>query len=425
MTLTPDYYHDSSPFNLLRTSMDERYLSAVDVLMPLLKLKDTRLARECLLMVLVNVVRLASYRPTHFLYYSRDNNDWTDLNRREALPFNPFRISRKLVEVVGAMADAGYLHHVIGHNPKPGEVRWAVQSRMGLTPQLLAFIKVHRLRDVPTLHASSYPVIRMRDGDGGMVYGAKRMPKAVARSDVFLRRYNAFMAEQDIQLDAVDHGVFLDEVSVYRVFNRNDWQCGGRLAGAWWMNCGRELRKAIYVNGEPTVELDYAAQHINLLYGLRGLALPSSDPYALHGFKREVVKAVCLRLINASDVEQAWQACRSEALKDVKAQRASVLAAEIDGCLSSLTDFEDGIVQAIRAKHSAIADDLCCDKGIGLMNLDSFICLSVLERLTSHGIPCLSVHDSFLVAESHEADLRLAMVDAYGAVGLKDFVPCI
>lgn len=426
MTLTPDYYHDSRPFDLLRTSTDERYLSAVDELMSLLKLKNTRLARESLLMLLVNLVRLASYRPTHFLYYSRDNNDWAAWNKREALPFNPFRISRKLVEVVDAMSEAGYVRHVIGHNPRQGDdKRWAVQSRIGLTPQLQAFIKVHRLRDATTHHASSYPVIQLRDAAGGAVYGAKRIPKVVARSEAFLRRYNAFMGEQDIQLDALNHGVFLDEVSVYRVFNRNDWKCGGRLAGAWWMSCGRELRKAVYMNGESVVELDYTAQHINLLYGLRGLALSTSDPYDIHGFNRDVVKAVCLRLINASDVEQAWQACRSEARRDVKAGRATVLAGEIDGCLSSLDDFEDGIVQAVRAKHSAIADDLCCDKGIGLMNLDSTVCLSVLESLTDQGIPCLSVHDSFLVPKSCEAGLRSAMVEAYASIGLRDYVPSI
>lgn len=428
MTLTPDYYHDSRPFNLLRTSSDARYVAAIDSLLPLLNLKDSSKTRQHLLLVLVNIVQVAAYRPGYFLYYSRNNNYWTALGKREARRFNPFRISRKLVEVIDALVEAGYLKHVGGYNARrKADKRWAVQSRIGLTPKLQAFIKVHGLTRASTHYAPTYPVIRLRGEGGEMIHDIsdRRMPKVVAQSEAIIRRYNAFMAEQELLLEVTDHGAFLDDVAVYRVFNRQDWKSGGRLAGAWWMNCDRAHRKAIYINDEATVELDYTAQHINLLYALRGLVLPKTDPYSINGFKRDAVKAVCLRLINAATVEQAWQACRSEALKDLKAKRNSILANEIDACLSSLEGFEDGIVQAIRSKHLPIADDFCSDKGIRLMNLDSTICLSVLNILTQQGIPCLSVHDSFLVQKSHEATLRNAMAEAYKGVGLGDYVPTI
>jgi hypothetical protein len=48
-----------------------------------------------------------------------------------------------------------------------------------------------------------------------------------------------------------------------------------------------------------------------------------------------------------------------------------------------------------------------------LQHFDSAIASTVLDALAYCGIPCLSIHDSFIVAESHERSLGETMYLAY------------
>ena len=38
---------------------------------------------------------------------------------------------------------------------------------------------------------------------------------------------------------------------VNRIFNRNNWDCGGRFYGGWWQGVGSELRKRFTSMGSP------------------------------------------------------------------------------------------------------------------------------------------------------------------------------
>jgi hypothetical protein len=52
-------------------------------------------------------------------------------------------------------------------------------------------------------------------------------------------------------------------------------------------------------------------------------------------------------------------------------------------------------------------------EGIRLQREDSDLALAVLQTMEEAGIVTLPIHDSFLVAEEHEAQLEAAMVDAF------------
>lgn len=58
--------------------------------------------------------------------------------------------------------------------------------------------------------------------------------------------------------------------TVYRVFNNNDWEQGGRFYGAWWMACPSKFRQHILIDGKPTVEVDYSGLHAAMLYAQAG-----------------------------------------------------------------------------------------------------------------------------------------------------------
>lgn len=102
-----------------------------------------------------------------------------------------------------------------------------------------------------------------------------------------LAAYNAFLAEQDIgiALSRTETTRFvkrqnayrkagtprlrqpdLTNKSLFRQFNFGGFEAGGRLYGAWWVNCPSDLRPLITINGEATVELDFSGCSIRMLY---------------------------------------------------------------------------------------------------------------------------------------------------------------
>jgi len=59
---------------------------------------------------------------------------------------------------------------------------------------------------------------------------------------------------------------------VRRVFNRGSFDQGGRFYGGWWQRCPKEWRARIFINDEPTTEIDYTGLHLVLLYAWQGLS---------------------------------------------------------------------------------------------------------------------------------------------------------
>ncbi len=66
--------------------------------------------------------------------------------------------------------------------------------------------------------------------------------------------------------------------SLYRQFNNGSFENGGRLYGPWWINCPKELRPLIMIDGKPTLELDFSGCAIRMLYHEGGLEC-DGDPY--------------------------------------------------------------------------------------------------------------------------------------------------
>ena len=183
---------------------------------------------------------------------------------------------------------------------------------------------------------------------------------------------------------------------VNRIFNRNNWDCGGRFYGGWWQGMGSELRKKIHINGQPTIEVDYSAQHIAILSARHGVTV-TGDPYELdadllpgfnRGDQRKVVKLLVLMAINATDRNAACQAFRQ--------------TSPIGSVARSMKNVELlRVLDAFIKKFPHLKEDLCSDQGIRLMKTDSEIAFHVINGMTIRGIPVLCVHDSFIVDYSH------------------------
>ena len=97
-----------------------------------------------------------------------------------------------------------------------------------------------------------------------------------------MQRYNAFMAEQDIQIPT-PVGFMRDVFMTRRTFTDESWQLGGRLFGGGFQQLSEEDRKRITINGEPVVELDIKSCHATMAFahvGIDWYAQSNQDLYS-------------------------------------------------------------------------------------------------------------------------------------------------
>jgi hypothetical protein len=194
---------------------------------------------------------------------------------------------------------------------------------------------------------------------------------------------------------------------VRRIFSRGSWEMHGRFYGGWWQQIGSELRRHIFINGNPTVEVDFKSMHVALLNAQLGVEVVD-DPYKVDAdlfpeldmeMLRDWNKKLVLTALNAKDRRSTYSAFRRDAKTGSPEKRLKN---------TQLTRLLDAFI----VKNPHLEDYLCSDQGITLMNKDSLIAADIMNTLTDKGIPVLTVHDSFIVQRHHFAELRKAMVMA-------------
>jgi hypothetical protein len=203
----------------------------------------------------------------------------------------------------------------------------------------------------------------------------------------------------------VDRLVFrLNSEALHRIYNRGSFSCNGRAYGALHQNLPKHMRPFIRINDRHTLELDFSAYHIRMLYHHEGIDY-AEDPYTKPGGRemRDIFKAVGLVAINAVSPQSAYGAIRQ------KLNSRGIPLPQMERPLVSL-------VEMFRAAHKPIERHLFSDAGIWLQNIDSHIMNGILMRLMEREILGLPVHDSVICPAQHEGFLRQVMVEEYQKV---------
>jgi len=208
---------------------------------------------------------------------------------------------------------------------------------------------------------------------------------------------------RDIGVEMLE--IVLDYEQLHRIFNRNSWKLGGRAYGALHQDMvRRHMRKLILIDGNPTVEVDYSAYHIRMLYHMEGIDF-REDPYVIcEGPEmRKEYKAVGLIAINAADDISAYGAIRKDFIK-----RGIPFPAREKPIIS--------LVNTFKKSHQPIAKHLFSGVGLRLQNTDSEIMDNILVNLMDKGILGLPVHDSVIAETKYEGVLREIMEREYERV---------
>jgi hypothetical protein len=219
-------------------------------------------------------------------------------------------------------------------------------------------------------------LIVLRDAEGNPVdYRDSRETREMRRR---LAELNDALLSQQIGLgdriiregDRLDNGGRA-QAQLHRVLHRGDFANGGRFYGGHWQNIPAEGgRNTITINGEPTVEIDYRALHIRLLYHEAGKPMPA-DPYDVDGWPRKQAKLALLIAINARTHMSAVRALADALRRDIYDPFTTA----------------DRLLRAVKAKHPDIAWALASDAGVRLMRKDSELAERImLETVRAVGI---------------------------------------
>lgn len=190
-----------------------------------------------------------------------------------------------------------------------------------------------------------------------------------------------------------------------RIFNET-FKREGRFYRGVESGMPKEFRKMILINGNPTVELDYSAHHIRMLYHLRRIKI-LTDPYDVEPNKpgmRDIYKSVFLRCINTGSSRSALQSLWKYFNEDENAQKLLP---------DNSIDTRKALIEKLMNHNPKIKDDFFKQKCFTLMNKDSNIAHNILMHFASKGILVLCVHDSFIIEQEHKQELEKTMIDKY------------
>lgn len=172
-----------------------------------------------------------------------------------------------------------------------------------------------------------------------------------------------------------------------------------------------DWRSKIFIDDQPTVEVDFKGLHVAMLYAQAGIEM-EQYPYAVpeEDFKayppdllRKLVKRLALTAINAKEKSAAYRAFRDGFPGGHVGKRLS--DKKLDQLLASFLEV-----------NPVLEEFLFSDQGIRLMYLDSQITAYVHRHFTQQGVPVLSIHDSYIIDHMRVAELRDVMAEASKAV---------
>jgi len=325
---------------------------------------------------------------------------------------------KTLLKVIGLLGELGLLVLETGYRIlATGESK---QSTFSPTERLIETLSSLAVSAADTYSEPAVrPVLILKDSKKNLV---EYDPEADGIREHIgeLRRYNDLLKKQDLYLAVSDREMIeiqstpekdgtarppidFSKISLYRVFNNSSWTQGGRHFGGWWQSAvPAKYRQRIMINGEPTVELDFASFLGRAIYHSMKLECPH-DPYEVpsifeaaksQGIPRETirsaVKDMMVKLINAKPN-------RSPGFKD------AILPA-------GMTKKE--ACRLIYEYHEPIRGAFQSGIGYKISYAESQICEHVLSRAFSSSF-VLPVFDSYIGPARWKGWLRQTMVDGY------------
>ena len=379
---------------------------------------SARIRKSHLKVVLLDLYVAWKDDPNLRIHYSRNVNSYRPKSR-----YNALHISKMTIIIADTLEGEGFIEQVIGF--KDRETGVGFQSRMWPTEKLLklfrkALFSKFDIRD----HEGRETIILKNDKKEKIEY---KDTEETCRMRLVVQNYNELLRQTFIDIpeleeprislgkDVKGQEKFLvisqSDKLIHRIFNRGSFQKGGRFYGGWWQRCPKDWRQKIFIDDEPTIELDFTGLHIMLLYAKEGIDYLSSiggDPYEIDPPRwlndpqelRNLAKRLLLVAVNAKNEKVTFQAFRGD--EETGSPHKKLENKQLKE-----------VLDALREKHPKIEKYFASDAGIDLMSTDAKITERVISHFTNQGIPILTIHDSYIIRIQNREELWMALVDAF------------
>ena len=227
-----------------------------------------------------------------------------------------------------------------------------------------------------------------------------------------IERYNNLILSSDIELpiDKIDYDKrrkawFANRTYTKHYLNRS-YKSGGKYYGPYWQNLSKELRKEIKINGQQTVELDFNAMHLHLLYckvnkKLSDYIPEGKDAYELPNRNRKIVKTSFTCCINNN--------CNKDNVNKVVGPEVAKKYPEL---FVKNTSYRD-ILDELGSHHPEVRQFFYTQIGNEVSYMESKVSDYIIGKLTRKNILVLNIHDSFIVSINYKDILLNTMIDAF------------
>ena len=468
---------DIKNYSIKRTSAELRHSRPMDVhqacyhkgmwelrdklydnnLRPQTKYKSEAVKRQ-LQKLLVDVFQAWFHDPTLLIAASFNNNDYV-LDKR----YNKIHITQKIIAVMKQLIRLGYLHYHKGM-PKRDAFRvgpsylpriWAGDLLIEEFKKLKFSILDIRSHDVgkdtiilnkkvplPKEYKDKYKNVPINYSD----------TPAIRAMRLIMTCYNELLRTTHIDIANADKDYvssynewgketkcYLKPFSfMYRSFSDSTFNKGGRVYGGFWERCASLHRQHIYINGNPTVEIDYNSLHPAILYQMVGInffqlsggrdlydiQIPELDDVSddqlgdytheqIKIFKRFLAKKLTLFGLNAETEPSLFSA----AIQDITAEYRnpeSLVTKPPASVLPKLShEFLGSVFETIKQKHYPIREYFLSGIAPKLQLIESNITSNIIEHFTALKVPVLSIHDSYIVEKRWGQTLINVMQSAW------------
>lgn len=350
---------------------------------------------EALGVVITNLI--SCYRKNRKLVYSRNTSG--KVLSKKGLTAN------RIKKVVDYLTEQGYTVNCIG-KPHPVKEKREVSYILPTDLFIEKFCDdVEAVRIAELAYQDSYAYIELRDEDKNPV--VFRTTERTKKLEEVVRKLNVL---NDICTIRDGFGNVLSNFYC-RVFNI-DFSRGGRFYRSDVLRIKNDQgnRLDITINGNSVVEVDYGNLHFRIAAAREGIDLESvgSDVYSamleeedMTPSNRKIVKLGVNIMFNSLNKKKAQGAIQSEINQHKDDYYTLGKASQV--------------MSLIENAYPQFKDLFCMGDGFGsaLQYHDSELAADVLNVMIEKNIPCLPVHDSFIIAREHCGLLSDTMGDCF------------
>ena len=404
---------DAKNFNYTLDSTSQELTELVDKLYDETSLNRAQVHKKGLKLILMNLTMLRDLK----VLITRDNN-FKGIPRYRSIDIGVSALNT----VIDKLEEAAYISLIVGKNLPYGN---------GIMSSIEATSSLDTLLGSITLQLTPSEVVLFRedkeDGFKKLIDYTDTSRSIRIRKE--LTAYNELLGSVNVELRDQSGLTLMRSLNnqiVQRKFIDNGevnsqgqplFNSGGRSYSLWSNLSSKTERPHLYIDGQKTVELDYQASAINVLYKALTGVLPIGDPYTLSvrgiDIPRNLVKRVATCSLNATK-EKGPSAAVGKAYGKL---RTSLKVEDQIDCNDYLMIRDKkkvkiiDILQVFLNKHRSISHMFLKGKQVGnkVQCLESDLVFAIVNQLTNRSIPVLTIHDSFIVKATDKDTLDTLM----------------